>query len=279
MSRTVRPAAAIQSAGTRWTTYTRMWSPPLRWANRPRSPSAAAALPGPTSAAASGCRSSTSWNQASRKATPVYRGMAGETARRTRDQAPSAPTTSRPRRRCRRRSAAGGASGRALDGAQGAAPAHGAGCERVQEEAAQQAAVDLGLEAFAVPGDVVEADRSRLRVHLAHLLPSGRERRRKSSRSPASRRAIWPSSSCRSRVPPWSRASGPASWSYTVTAMPCRCRTRAQVRPPGPAPMTAMRGQGWWGRSWWCSLRGAYGARGAYGHGDAAPPGGVREEG
>lgn len=36
-----------------------------------------------------------------------------------------------------------------------------------------------------------------------------------------------------------SRLSG--SRSYTVTARPCRCRTRAQVRPPGPAPMTLMR--------------------------------------
>src|SRR5579875_1060294 len=36
--------------------------------------------------------------------------------------------------------------------------------------------------------------------------------------------------------PPWVRAAGEASASYTVTGTPFRCRTRASTRPPRPAP-------------------------------------------
>src|SRR5207237_8172272 len=44
-----------------------------------------------------------------------------------------------------------------------------------------------------------------------------------------------------SRVPPASRASAEASASYPATAIPCSCRTRANIKPPGPAPMMAIR--------------------------------------
>jgi len=48
VSSAVRPLRLIRSTGTRWIRWTRMWSPPLRWANMPRSPSAAWAPPWPT---------------------------------------------------------------------------------------------------------------------------------------------------------------------------------------------------------------------------------------
>ncbi|UBU18458.1 hypothetical protein [Nonomuraea gerenzanensis] len=102
----VRPPAVIQSAGTRWMRQTRMWWPPLRWANRPRSPSAAAALPWPTSSANLGPGAVGADDGI---------GFDGGAAREV--QQP-------------------GAFGGAADVLQRVAPAHGAGLERVEQQVA-----------------------------------------------------------------------------------------------------------------------------------------------
>lgn len=77
--------------------------------------------------------------------------------------------------------------------------------------------------------------------------PSGRATARKAASSPASRNARCPPSRCRSSMPPWPRAAREGSRSWTTASMPWTCRTRAQVRPPRPAPTTAIRGRrgGW----------------------------------
>ncbi len=79
------------------------------------------------------------------------------------------------------------------------------------------------------------------RSYRRHSWLSGRERARNWSNRPAVRRAAWPVSSWMSRVPPCEREWGAVSCSKTVTGTPWCCRTRAQTRPPRPAPTIAIR--------------------------------------
>ena len=120
-----------------------------------------------------------------------------------------------------------------------AAPLDGVLGQRLEQDASQLTARDLGASA-AARVFFVEEDGGRVGRALRVASPPAWMMARSSSKSPAARSASCPLFSWMSSIPPCVRADGEASASRTVAAMPCTWSTRARTRPPSPAPMMVM---------------------------------------